>query len=277
MIYRLGSKILDIFVTLPIRSRITRFFNWIEWFFMNSSERGYSDPNLAQAIARKNLEFQKNLESNNLDLESYRVLTATGFAISQSIQSQQAINVIDFGGGAGRHFFIADKIFPLKIEKYLIIETPEMVKSCSILNNEKITFESSINQSVPTEWDLLFSSGALHYTQNPIQSLRDLLSLRPKFVYFTKTLFSTDANPKKKREFSRLSGNGANIMGVSGSNKIKYGSKLVSYSTNCITKSAFEQIMSEKYKKIFEVDEGIPNGYFSSDGIRMFGFCYELI
>ena len=276
MIYRFGSKILDIFITLPIRRRVTRFANWIEWFFMNSSKEGYSDPNLAQEIARKNLEFQKNLEFDNLDLESYRVLTAMGIAISQSTQSQQAISVIDFGGGAGRHFFIADKIFPLKIEKYLIIETPEMVKSCSSLTNEKIRFDSSVNQAT-TEWHLLFSSGALHYTQNPIQSLRDLLSLRPKFVYFTKTLFSTDANQKKKREFSRLSGNGASIMGTSGINKINNGSKLVSYTTNCITKSAFEQIMSEKYKKIFEVDEGIPNGYFSTDGIRMFGLCYELI
>ena len=276
MIYRFGSKILDIFVTLPIRRRVTRFANWIEWFFMNSSKVGYSDPNLAQEIARKNLDFQKNLAFNNLDLESYRVLTAMGIAVSQSMQSQKAINVIDFGGGAGRHFFTADKIFPLKIEKYLIIETPEMVKSCSSLTNEKIRFDSSINQAT-TEWHLLFSSSALHYTQNPIQSLRDLLSLRPKIVFFTKTLFSTDTNQKTKREFSRLSGNGANIMGASSGNRIKHGSKLVSYSTNCIPKSDFELIMSEKYKKIFEVDEGVPNGYFSTDGIRMSGFCYELI
>jgi putative methyltransferase (TIGR04325 family) len=276
---KIAQRFGNLVIAPALRMKITRSLNWCE-YLLSRQQYGYHDSKISHNVVQATQKLKQGLQNNkNLHLENYRSLLALSYAINCA---KSPINVLDFGGSGGGHYFATRNIFPKSINKYFVLETPTMTKSASILSDEVITFISSSDElPLNLSINLLFSSGTLHYTEDPIKQLTVLLSLRPEVVFFTKTLFSNKTRVITRREFSRLSGNGPSLeKEIEKREKKRRGGdsnhQLISYLSTVIPKKVFESTMQQKYEKIFEIDEGVPAGYTTKSGVRMIGSCWKL-
>jgi len=243
---------------------IKRFrYKFIKTNIYNSSE-------IALIVTQKNLLYKENIKNNVfLELESYRLLAAVGFAITEN--NGRPITVVDFGGGGGNHYFVAKKIFNDAILKWIIVETDEMVQANKLNTDNILEFVSEISSiSKNTKVDLVFTSSALQYTDNPHKIVNDLSLLDPQIIFITKTAFSTDNESKIKTEYSKLSGNGPTV-NISTERR----SDLISYIAYSMPKFMLYSTLSLNYKLIYEINEGVPNGYRLTDHVNLFGMCWK--
>jgi putative methyltransferase (TIGR04325 family) len=260
----LVNKFIPPIIIIIIKEFVLRFrSNFIKTNVYNSSV-------IATFVAQQNLLYKEDIKNNIfLELENYRLLAAVGLAITQN--NGKPITVVDFGGGGGGHYFVAKKIFNDAIAKWIIIETDEMVHANKLNTDNILEFFSKIS-SVPenTKVDLVFSSSAFQYTDNPKKIVNDLACLDPQIFFFTKTSLSTCNEIKIKTEYSKLSGNGPALNTAKNRR-----SELISYTAYSMPKFEVESILSSNFKLIYEINEGIPNGYRLTDHVNLFGMCWE--
>ena len=77
-----------------------------------SGGKDYNNDKLIKVIIAKSIKYSESLKNNKtLDLMSLRSF----FAISLLPDSSQ-INVLDFGGGAGNHYYLARKVIDDKVK-----------------------------------------------------------------------------------------------------------------------------------------------------------------
>ena len=146
-----------------------------------------------------------------------------------------------------------------------------MVKANNSNSDNILEFVSEISSiSKYTKVDLVFTSSSLQYTNNPEYIINDLVCLDPQIFFLTKTAFSTDNKVKVKTEYSKLSGNGP-IVNISAERR----PDLISYVAYIWPKFMLDRILSVNYELIFEINEGIPNGYRLTDHVNLFGMCWK--
>ena len=123
-----------------------------------------------------------------------------------SIGKRPNLNVLDFGGGSGRCGFERLGVDNLT---WAVVETPEMAKAArELYANPGLTFFDSIEQAKEalSRVDVLHVSSALHYSGNPIQTLKALLDTAPEIIVFEKTVV-TNRTIQKFRQYSFLQDN----------------------------------------------------------------------
>ena len=89
-------------------------------------ENGYNSLRLNKSIINKTVHFNKFALNNKNDQNYQRTIKFINF-----IKNKKLNSIIDFGGGAGYHFFIAKKKFPKFNLKWSIIENETMVRLCN--------------------------------------------------------------------------------------------------------------------------------------------------
>jgi putative methyltransferase (TIGR04325 family) len=87
-----------------------------------------------------------------------------------------ASSVLDFGGGCGLHYKQARS----PTVRWAVVETPAMVERAKELATDRLQFFTEISDAA--DWlgpiDVMHSDGALQYTPDPEQTLRQLCDLR---------------------------------------------------------------------------------------------------
>lgn len=94
-----------------------------------------------------------------------------------------ATSVLDFGGGAGRHYKEAKS----SSVRWAVVETHEMVRRASELTTDRLHFFSDIQSAAA--WlgtiEIVHCNGALHFPTNPSATLAELCALRaPKMLWY---------------------------------------------------------------------------------------------
>jgi hypothetical protein len=99
-------------------------------------------------------------------------------------------SVLDFGGGCGVYYKLARRQAP--DIRWAVVETPAMARRASELATDRLRFFSDIEQAAT--WlgsiEVMNSNGALQYTQEPLQILRQLCGLAAKTIFWERVLFS---------------------------------------------------------------------------------------
>ena len=94
------------------------------------------------------------------------------------------INILDFGGGAGHHYFLLKKLLNENITvNWIVFETEELVKECIAngLETDELKFSSSFSNLLQDlEFDVLYANYSLAYTNDPYLYLQKLLELNLK-------------------------------------------------------------------------------------------------
>lgn len=178
---------------------------------------GYQQQQLVSVVCEKTRVLQEYLnQGGSLDLSALRPLVGILLA-RQGSPADVPLNVIDFGGAAGAHYFSARRVLSPEFKlRWTVIETEAMADAASSLwpGHEELRFATldsfveGQTKANPLQLDLVLTSSALQYTPNPLRTLRTLLNLRAQSLFITRTPFSDLETTVITVQKSRLADNG---------------------------------------------------------------------
>ena len=201
--------------------------------FYSKTYNGYNSLALNKSILKKTILFSKLKSTNEYDINFQRTLDFLKF-----IRKKKLKNIIDFGGGAGYHYFIAKMKMPDFNFKWLVVENKIMVKLChKKLNYKNLFFFNSLN--IIKKTDVFFSSCAINYTKNPIKTVKAISKLNAKYLYFTRTPLAENQSLGFK-QISLLSDNGP--CKINNEKEI-----LIECENKIISRQSFESIFRNKF------------------------------
>lgn len=153
-------------------------------------EQGYGNSDIARVVLEKTTRFRDALQKRS----ERGVLLSTPSDLSVGMLYRLAtvapdIRVLDFGGACGMHYFIARALLPPSCRlRWIVVETPTMVKAASELTDEELSFSCSVEDAAATlkSVDLVYSSGALQYLKQPEVGLRALVSVGAPHILFNR-------------------------------------------------------------------------------------------
>ncbi|AWM02527.1 hypothetical protein [Bradyrhizobium amphicarpaeae] len=141
--------------------------------------------------------------------------------------------VLDFGGACGIHYKLARREAPLV--RWAVVETPAMVRQAAQLETDHLRFFETIEAAA--SWlgtiDLIHSNGAVQYTPNPIEMVRQLAGVGAPRMQWKRLFFSDQ--PLAERQRSMLIENGPRAMG-----RVRFSTKAVTYDRKSFSRSEFE-------------------------------------
>jgi len=119
-------------------------------------------------------------------------------------------SVLDFGGGAGLHYKEAN----LPNARWAVVETKAMVDRAMEIATDSLHFFPSVKEAV--DWlgsvDLMYSDGAIQYTPDPMQVVRELCSVGAQKLIWRRVFFSK--TPRVEIQSSYLGDNGPGTIDV---------------------------------------------------------------
>jgi putative methyltransferase (TIGR04325 family) len=162
-----------------------------------------------------------------------------------------AINVLDFGGACGAHYFLIRKIVDPKISiHWAVVETPKMTSKAKLLETKEIEFYDNISGAMTsiTLCDLFHSSGAIQYVTDPQKILEEIVSCGAKFLLLNRLALSTKEKIIVIQD-SLLSANGPGELppGIQ--------DRICKYPITYFPKEALETIIKTKYAAKFTYPE----------------------
>jgi putative methyltransferase (TIGR04325 family) len=227
----------------------------------------YSNDLLTETVIWKNVEFKKSL--SNLDLPSNSA--GIVMAVSLAASGLKELRVLDFGGGGGNLHSIAEKVFPQTIFDWTVVETPAMVKAASQEKNHlKVTFISEIPKNINKMscYDLIIASSSLQYTENPLKTLNKLLSLKPRFIYVSRTPLNCGETSITYNQKSLLSANGPISRLPKGTKEMR-----INYKNTVVPRKHFTNALRKGFNIKFAFNEGIWDSSFGKSIATMTYFA----
>lgn len=185
------------------RNPIIIFRKFLLLFQKKADEIGtYENRLLAEVVSKKTEIFIDTNEVKFLPNLNYLALT-TAFLSLTEIRT-----VTDFGGAAGIHYYLTEKLLP-NLKSWNVIETQAMVDFQKNNQNKKLTFSTLENlYQAPNQSDLLYLSSSLQYVKDPTITLKKLMANNPKLILISRTPFNHSDLKIKFTQTSKLSSNG---------------------------------------------------------------------
>lgn len=227
---------------------------------------GYEDKDLIRVVVAKGKKFAEKISgTKELDLTSLR--TFIGLA---SLLGKKKLTVIDFGGAAGAHFFVAKSILSKDLViDWRVVETTKMVNEAKKqgLESKELSFFNSLEAATSNvEIDLVFASGSIHYTPKPYEFMKSLVSINAKNLMITRTPI-TDY-PTVLLQHSSLISNGVGEI----PDEIEIANKVISYPVTMMDRDKVEKLLSSFGSIILKISE--DKGVYSSrmKSYNMYGY-----
>jgi len=230
-------------------------------------ESGYEEDDLANVVYEKTRIYRETLTKQSpfvAEISSLRTLIGLSLA-----NHGNELNVIDFGGACGAHYFITKVVFGERLKlRWHVVETPKMASKAAALENGQLKFFDDLQKARSSfdRVDLVFSSGALQYVPQPYNFLEQLIECGADNIFITRVGLSTSSRELVVVQKSNLSSNGPGPMpkGVP--------DRIAQYPVTFARKDKFEEIIRRKYSIdiLFEEDKGAYHA--GSQPIDMYGY-----
>lgn len=259
-----------IFLRLLLKSSAPEAFFSFDEATRSSKNSTYEQEELIDVVLKKNEIFRTLPLSNQLlNSDAVRILMAIGLA-----RNNNKINVIDFGGGGGNHFTIANIGFSDSVVfDWNIVETPKFVEKARKFNVPNLRYFDQLKEAVEVlpQIDLLLVSSTLQYCPDPIGMLQQLTMTGAKYFYLTRTPFNSGAETIYSTQSSWLSKNGP------GSLPAGFEDRKISYPIGYASRSKVEEVLEARYEILFKADEGeAPAFKVRGEKINMNGYFCRL-
>jgi putative methyltransferase (TIGR04325 family) len=232
-----------------------------------SQQDGYENGDVVDIVVRKNQAYRQRISDDTvLDFMAVRTLIGIGLA-----KTSDHLRVIDFGGGGGNHFTVAERALGKGLQ-WCVVETTAMAEAAQSIQTDGLTFTDDLETAVRHlgQVDLVFTSGALQYCPDPLSALQQLIDVGARYLYITRTELTERARAMYTVQRSRLSSNGPGPM-PSGTDD-----KPISYPITYASRQAFEAVLTKAYNIRFAIDEEGDNYRVGDKSIRMRGYFCEL-
>jgi putative methyltransferase (TIGR04325 family) len=209
---------------------------------------GYENPILVENVIKKSLSAKESIfAEKKINLDAIRVFLP--FALAKI----QIKSVLEFGGGAGYHYFNAAAAGLVDEINWTIVETPEFCKQASNYKElSKIKFIHNLESANSIEHedvDLIYCSRALQYFDDPFKTLRQILSINAKYLYLTGITFSPDNEIHEYTQKSLLSSNGPQA------EEIETANFLVDYKLQLLPERMVEKEITQFYSIELRINE----------------------
>lgn len=225
----------------------------------------YQNVELCNMIAEKTKIYSMKLRDRPYKLNPTNVFLLSAINQYISVHLVDSINIIDFGGACGAHYFEIRRFIPERIKiNWLVVETSQMVLSAKNmkLDNDKLKFYDSL-ELINVPIDIIHSSGALQYVPEPYEYLSKLLNFNAKWIFFNRMMFNEDNRDIITVQKSNLSANGPGPMPE------KYKDRILSYPHTTMSFEKFSNKLSEKYRSEWIFDE--TSGSYNINNERIVG------
>lgn len=231
--------------------------------------KGYGAEKLVHLIVERNLAFRDNLKSvRTIPMDSLRVMIGIG-----SMSPLAKLRVLDFGGAGGNHYSVVRTALGADRDiRWNVVETEPMVRAANKrFAGEGLKFFESIGQAASDlgQVDLVFTSGALQYTPDPVVSLSMLLEVEAKYLFVTRTAFNILDKKAITLQTSRLSDNGPGPLPAG------FVDQEIQYPVTFESKAAVERLIRQRYSIRFAIEEG-PAYRRLGPHFHMYGYFCEL-
>jgi putative methyltransferase (TIGR04325 family) len=206
---------------------------------------GYGDPAVARVVYEKTIIYRDLLRSQRplvCELPSLRTCMALSLAQAGTAAS---FHVIDFGGGCGVHYFLAQAQLGHRVDlRWHVVENPTMATMAASLEDGHVKFYDNLGEARADlgRVDLVLSSGALQYVAQPYASLQQLTACGASSLFLTRIGLSTESREFVTLQTSHLRDNGPGPMPVS------LPDGVVSYPVTLARKDIFEDIIAQRYQ-----------------------------
>ncbi len=235
---------------------------------------GYSTDLLARSVVEKTRHYRDNLntlETLESDMNGSRIAIAIGLAAKNG-----ELNVLDFGGGAGTHYFFAKQLFRDSVKlNWSVVETEAMAFSADMLADEDLHFHTSIESAAERFAStggvgLVCTSAALPYIPNPLETIRRLCNIQARNVFLTRFDLVIDREETIMIHESKLSANGPS--------KVETGlpDQIIKYPVTFCRKSQVEEVLKENYDLRLTFNEDRHVRYVQTEWASMYGFFARL-
>ena len=142
---------------------------------------GYEDPTLVDVAAYKT-DRQADRTQQLLPEQAMNSITAVAIAAADPL-SFKPLRVLDFGGGCGFHYVHVTATVTCAL-RWAVVETPAMASRAAAVSRGRFGVFADIQSAASALGppDLVHTSGALQYTKDPVDTLRKLVSTRPRYL-----------------------------------------------------------------------------------------------
>ena len=231
---------------------------------------GYEDELLTKVVVAKGKQFAKNIEENKeLDLMSLR----TFVGLASSLRKRK-LTVIDFGGAAGTHYYIAKSILKDVELDWRVVETSAMVaeaKKQELENNELRFFADLDNATEQGSIDLVFASSSVHFTSKPYEFLAALASIEASILMVTRTPITE--TPCVLLQYSTLTANGVGEI----PKELGIKDKTVSYPATMMDKRRVEEILASFGDIELKIAEGKAAYISDKESFDLWGYIVRKV
>lgn len=225
----------------------------------------YQNKDVILAVVAKNHIYRSEINLHPiLEAERIRILVALGL-----VNAGKKLNVVDFGGGAGSDYILARAIYGAEsINRWHVVETKEMSKVARLLEDGTLEFFSSVQDAIASlkHIDLVLCNSSLQYCPDPLLSLREIINIRPDYLFITRTPFLDSNTEIISIQSSRLSDNGPGPL------PRNFKDRVVTYPVTYVGIALVEAILEENYSIQFKIKEGCGGFEINNEEILMTGF-----
>jgi putative methyltransferase (TIGR04325 family) len=154
---------------------------------LSACHGGYEETQLIRTVYEKTRIYRDSLASQTprvFDLSSLRTLVGLSLAVTD-----RELNVLDFGGACGAHYFIARACMGDRVRfRWHVIETSKMAAVAKGLEDDQLQFFDSLprGKEALEKIDLVFSSGALQYVPDPYETLGEMTQCGATALFLTR-------------------------------------------------------------------------------------------
>jgi putative methyltransferase (TIGR04325 family) len=207
-----------------------------------SNPNGYQDDELVRVLVEETKEYLITLDKDPIKLDDQTtVYTLIPFTF---LCSRKVINVLDIGGGCGMHFYPLKKVFSNKFKfNWHVVETNALSQAAKVLENDELKFFDNISKAVNSleRIDLIISSGAIQYFEDPRQVLKEIVEVGAEYILLLRLSLSTSNRDIISVQRSLLSQNGYEILPQG------YKNKIIDYPHTNMNENDFHQILHTNY------------------------------
>lgn len=191
-----------------------------------------------------------------------------------ALQSLPTLRVLDFGGGGGSHYSIVRAALGADRDiRWNVVETTAMAKVAGEkLAGGGLKFFDDIQKAAEDlgHVDLVFTSGALQYTPDPLAFLSSLLAVGADHVFITRTALSDGVDQIVSVQNSWLSSNGPGALPDG------FKNHEIRYPVTFASRSKALKMLEEAYTVRFSIDEDRAAYSVLEQSFNMYGYFCDL-
>jgi len=228
--------------------------------------KGYDNSDISEVVVAKTIRYRDQLNqfASPIKLDDVSAFSLAGLMVARG---SSAITVLDFGGAAGAHYFLARAFLPSHIKiKWIVVETVSMTELANrALASDELTFVEDLDKAkkLVDEVDLIHSSGTIQCLSEPYSCLRELIDIPARYMLLNRLFLTKGPRDLFTTHDTRLHAHGP---GTIPENIVD---RVIRIPATALQESKLSIMIQEKFLTIAYRDDA--SGVFPIAGAPVFG------